>query len=233
MFKRVDTITDTQFASKYMRHIESAPSRIVTSTKLIDGEYVEVTSIPYQTGDFAFIKGGFLSILSNAIFTPSTRLYHTLIIGQYLPDEDDYIIFESLASGVRTGRLSWYSKCTYVVLRLHDPQSEIFGRIAMNECTKFGRWGYDFGMFFLIVKDLMGIWIRQLAVEHRLHQVNATELTYRENRSLICTEFVNLAYKPTQRPPVPVGVLPIPSSILEAWLDHKLILVGSNNIEGE
>lgn len=231
MFKRTDTITDTIYAEKFLRSTQPIiPNRVtIRISPQVDGSIL-VDSVPYQAGDFALVRGGFMSILSARIFTPATRLYHTLIIGQYIPDEDDYIIYEALASGIRTGRLSWYSACTYIVYRLNDPQSELLGRIAANEATRFGRWGYDFGMYFRIAKDLVGLWAKQLLLEHHIRRVEASELTYRENGSLVCTEFVNTAYKPTRRPIVPAGTCPIPSAFVDAIMDKKLISVGSNNI---
>ncbi len=187
-----------------------------------------VVYVPYQAGDIVGVMGGAMSQLTSRIFAPRTRLYHFLIIGDYIPQEDDYVIYEAIASGVRTGRLSWYAEDLYVVFRIGDPQSATLGLKASREASAFGRWGYDFLMYPLIVKDLLGIYARMIFKERKLRRVRPEELTYRENHAFICTEFANACYRSGERPPVPQGETPIPASYIKAYLDGKLTRVGSN-----
>ena len=198
------------------------------------GAYLEkngdlrVEYIPYQPGDIVGVLGGAMSQLSRRIFTPETALYHFLIIGQFIPEEDDYEIFEAIASGVRTGRLSWYVQDLYIVFRLNDPESVKLGRRSAREASAFGRWGYDYIMFFFILLDLVCIYSRMLFKERRIRRVRPAELTYRENHAFICTEFANAVYRAGGRPPIPIGVTPIPAGYIEAYNCGKLVKVGEN-----
>ena len=65
--------------------------------------------ISYQPGDIVGVTGGLFVRAASRIFAPRTTLYHFLVIGEAIPEEDDYMIFEAIASGVRVGRLSWYN----------------------------------------------------------------------------------------------------------------------------
>ncbi len=182
----------------------------------------------YLTGDIVGVKGGLMSKLTEKIFDPSTRLYHFLIIGDYIPEDDDYEIYESIASGVRVGRLSWYSQDSYTVFRLNDPEVFDLGKKARNEASNFGRWGYDYLMYMHILVDMVKIWIRMLFKEHHLRRVKPQELPYHENHAFICTEFANAVYRKGGRPPIPYGVNPLPAGYIQALTDRKLIIVGQN-----
>jgi len=182
----------------------------------------------YQAGDFVGVLGGAISHASYAIFTPPTRLFHFLDIGDYIPEEDDHEILEAIASGVRTGRLSWYKNDLYVVFRLNDPDAKEIGQSGHRIASKFGRWGYDYGMYGHLLIDLIRIYSRILVREHHLRRIRPEELPYHENHAFVCTEFENATKREVKHPIIPPGVNPFPAGYVQAYLDGKIKVVGVN-----
>jgi hypothetical protein len=180
----------------------------------------------YQVGDMPMTIGtGILGKGAEAIFDPPTNLFHGLMIGEYIPEEDDYQILESIASGVRTGRLSWYGGEIATIFRINHPDSAKIGRRAWDEFTNFGRWGYDYVFYLYLPGDLIGTEIKIIQKEHRVRRIQPRELPFRANHSLYCTEGLCTAYRKSGWPIVEPGVTPIPAAIVQSFIDNKLTKV--------
>jgi hypothetical protein len=189
----------------------------------------------YLPGDIVGVKGGFMAEIAYHLFKPATKLYHFLVIGEYLGEENDYVIYEAIASGVRIGRLSWYGDDVYVVFRVNVPEPITpgqmtgyqCGRRAVDKASAFGRWGYDWAMFVSLAADLARIYIRNL-FRGQIRRIAAEELTYRENHAFICTEFAAALWRGTGYCPIPEGVVPLPAGYVQAFTDGKLDRVWVN-----
>lgn len=182
----------------------------------------------YHEGYIVGVEGGAMSYASQAIFTPPTRLYHFLVIGQYIPEDDDYVILEAIASGVRVGRLSWYKDDLYVVFRVNDPDAEELGRRACYLASQFGRWGYDYMMYLHLGYHVPRVILLNLIKERRFRRIKPSEIPYYENHAVICTEFANALWRQVGRPPIAGGVNPFPAGYIEAYLARKLVIAGAN-----
>lgn len=102
-------------------------------TSVSEGEGREL----YKPGDIGRIKAtGLMSRLAtkamNFIFTPKAGGFHHFVIRGSIPDEDDYEIMESISSGIRLGRLSWYKD--YEVFRLGIAEAVEKGEMACRNC---------------------------------------------------------------------------------------------------
>lgn len=190
----------------------------------------------YQQGDYVGVEGGNLSYASQAVFQPPTRLYHFLMIDRYIAREHDYEIHEAIASGVRSGRLSWYKDVLYVVFRPlsnfgGDEFVATLGAEACELTSDFGRWGYDFMMYYYFLHDVPLIFLRNLIKERRCRRIRPDELPYRENHAVICTEFVANIWRQSAGTLVniiPRGVTAIPAGYIEALEDRRAKIVGAN-----
>lgn len=185
----------------------------------------------YLNGDIVMVECGdksLFGVAASQIFYPRTRLFHGLMIGDYMPDRNDYKIQESISSGVRGGYLSWYSDKLYVVMRQNIPDVEELGKQADDEFTGFGRWGYDFAFFFQLAYDVPRVFVRNFIRERRFRRIRPDELKFVKNRSLYCTEGVNASWAAVGHPVVPEGINPIPSAIVQAFIDERLKLVAVN-----
>ena len=186
----------------------------------------------YQYGDMVGVEGGNMSQLSEAIFEPPTRLYHFLVIDRYIESEGDYEIHEAIASGVRSGRLSWYKDDLYVVFRhnalLGDEYVAGLGEQACEKASDFGRWGYDYLMYLYLLYDVPRVVLRNLVKERRLRRIRPDELPYRENHdSAICTVFANFVWRQVGFPVM--GRVPaLPAGYIQAYYDRRLRIVGGN-----
>jgi len=180
----------------------------------------------YQPGDIVGVAGGLFVRAACRIFTPRTTLYHYLVIGEEIPEEDDHMIFEAIASGVRVGRLSWYNNDQYVVFRVNHPESFTLGRTACRLASQFGRWGYDFAVYLYILYDVCAIYTKMLFRERRLRRIRPAELPYHENHRFICTELANAVWAQVGQPVIPKGVMPVPAGYVEALQAGRLKIVG-------
>ncbi len=235
MFKDSVILNQEEYVSLAPSEVQELCLRRIPPDALFQGAYLmteskrlRVAYIPYQAGDIVGVLGGALSQASYRIFEPPTRLFHFLIVGEYIPNEDDYVIYEAIGSGVRTGRLSWYAEDLYVVFRLTDPQSRKLGVQACREASRFGRWGYDYLMYLYLLLDLPVVIIRNLLKERRLRRVRPDELPYHENHAFICTEFAAAVWREVGRDVIQKGVIPLPAGYIEAYKAGRLKRVGSN-----
>lgn len=155
--------------------------------------------------------------------SPPIDRVHFFILGRYIPEDDDWIIYESLLSrGVRIGRLSWYKGQHATVYRLPD---ESKGELAANTASEYGRERYD----YLLILRLFGLSIKYWCT-HGIRRIPFYVLTDTPNRSLLCVELVVQVYKDYVRL-VPEGVVATPSAIEQARIDGKLLVVFEGIIE--
>ena len=179
-------------------------------------------------GDLMGIYGGPIAkYLTSKIFTPSTILFHFLITGDHIPKENDYEILESINSGVRTGRISWYYNDLYVIFRKVDV-SIIDREDSFRMASQFGRWGYDFLAYPLIFWDSMKALTKMIFKEHKLRKLNQSDIPDHENHAFICTEFVNACWNQVGKPIIPIQYTPIPCGYIEALEKGILKLVWIN-----
>lgn len=181
----------------------------------------------YINGDIgAVLAEGFAKVaglLSRKIFTPHTDLFHFFLIGDYIPEENDYVILEATPRGVMVGRLSWYEG--YRIFRVVDPDVRELGIRAARAATKYGRAYYDYLLFFKLLAGVMRCLFRQLMNEGWFKAIRPAELPYARDSRFICTEIANEAWRLVGRPIVPKGVVPLPAGFIEALNSGKLVEV--------
>lgn len=162
---------------------------------------------------------GFEKLLVGLI-APKVNVYHHVILGSFVEDEEDWVIYESMPTGVKVGRLSWYKDQKIKVYRY----DEKIGKKAVNRATLFGRRGYD---FILPAKLLMiGIWYW---LRNGFRLVPYDLLKDMPNSAMLCTELVVEAYRPFVKI-VPDGIAATPSAIEQARIDGILSLVFDNTL---
>ena len=159
----------------------------------------------------------------NLILTPKTEWFHHFIIRSYITDEDDYEIMESIGSGVRHGRLSWYK--VYEVYRLDDPDAVGRGPVACQKFSRYGRAPYDFVLFTKLLAGVVRVVSRNLVKEHRLRKIHCAELPYARDDHFVCTETVYEVTYLMGDPILPWYVVSLPPAIQEVINSGKLICV--------
>lgn len=172
-------------------------------------------------------------MLTCCVFRPATRLFHFLLVGDYIEDENDYVILESIGSGVRIGRLSWYKSKEYVVFRVNHPDSAVLGRKALLYASKFGRFKYDYRLLLRIFLSVLHCWIGQLIKEHRIRRIHPREMKFASNSRFLCTELVKDTWRLVKVAVLPRGYAALPASYIQAFYELKLILVDINLIRLE
>lgn len=178
----------------------------------------------YQHGDIAGVPGhSILGKLNKRVFWPPTDLFHFLLIADYIPHENDYVILESVNKGIAVGRLSWYEGKGYRVFRPNIPRSQYWGRRACQALTQHGRAKYDYLLILKLITGSLLVWAKQLIKEGRLHRIRAVELPYARDSRFICTEAANEAWHLVGYPIVPKGMVPLPSAFIEALSWGELI----------
>ena len=155
--------------------------------------------------------------------TPRCDYIHHFVIADYVPETGDHVILESLSSGIRVGRLSWYPFAD--IFRVNTPFSGVKGEKACRQFTRHGRAGYD---FILLAKVLAGAgvaWGRILTHEHRLRRLRCGDLPYSRNDAFICTEVAAEITRLMGDPVIPKGVVPLPPAFQEAVNTGKLVKI--------
>lgn len=166
-----------------------------------------------QPGDIAGVEGqGVLPWLAKRLFTPHTDLYHWFIIDYYILDEDDYVIYESIAKGVTVGRLSFYKPEELGIFR-RDGASLSDGKRAVAAVTTLGRAFYDYWLYVKLFADVI-----RLVLSGNMPPWKAKELRYSANSWYVCTEAAVYGWEAIGAPIIPVDVMPMGSGFIEAAL---------------
>lgn len=169
--------------------------------------------------------------LMNIIFGPHCDFFHHFVIRTGIPDEDDYEIKESIASGVKAGRLSWYKN--YEVYRLPNPEAVARGEMACAKFSRFGRATYDWLLFAKILAGTAKVEVGILWHEHHFRKIHASELPYAKDDHFVCTETAYEISFLMGEPILPWTVVSIPPAIQEAIDAGRLVKIVPrlNNLE--
>jgi hypothetical protein len=183
--------------------------------------YDESGRIILQKGDIVGVAGRGLPGWMNRNFVrPRTDMFHFLLIGDYIPTEDDYTTLESVKKGVTIGRLSWYKGRAYTVFRLNWTAAEHFGRQAFNRASQFGRHRYDWFM----AAGLVFTWVR-----HGFRPLHVADIPYERDDRFLCTELVFEAYRLAGIRLREQGHAPLPAEIKLAAGRNELVQIDSHD----
>lgn len=179
-------------------------------------------SSTYQLADIVRVVPNdwtrFLNKASEFAFTPHIPWLHHILIGQYIPNESDYVIYESIPShGVAVGRLSWYDGNKYSVLRLNVPISSFVGERVIADVSLFGRANYSYLSVLAVMGGLIKIEYANLLTNHKLKAANAYDmLPYSSDKGLMCIQLVVDAYRKAGVEILPSGCAALPCAFEEA-----------------
>lgn len=187
--------------------------------------------MPIMVGDIVGIRESGIYDLAtrvvNICCTPSNELFHYGIITQYIKDLDDWLIAESIVTGVRFQLIKqWYTrrKSLVRVFRVNnvspDKRLEAASRVYRYANTK-----YDYPLIFNLIRSGVPYWFKKIVKEHKLCRIRAEDLPWEPDRRFVCTELATRPYADLGIYIVPKGVVPIPSSLREAEIRGRLKLV--------
>jgi hypothetical protein len=187
-----------------------------------------------RLGDIgAVIEPGLVSRLAERMILPTTPYLHHFLIGDYIPDDNDFVILESIPShGVAVGRLSWHLSKTVAVFRPNAEMAEslnIFmtpeqmGRKAALQATKFGRSKYDFRVCLDIGWRAFAGCLRNWA-QGRGFCVHYTAFPPSRDKRVICTEVVDEGYRDIF-PIFDRNYAVLPSNLMSQYHDGYLDIV--------
>jgi hypothetical protein len=186
----------------------------------------------YRPGDIVGVRGGKgpITWLSYHCVTPQTPLFHFLLIGDHIQDEDDFVVLESVAKGVTVGRLSWYNERQYVVFRVNDPDADYLGRMATEKASKFDRYRYDWKLYVKIFAWALGYWLKEIATLHiPPRPVYPSQIPYATDRDFICIELVFEAWKLVGKLLRQKGHAPVPAEIILAQDRGDLVVIDDHD----
>jgi hypothetical protein len=179
-----------------------------------DNGGIKMDTLPLEEGDIIGLAPKGIERLFPPLISPRVNTHHHVLLGAYIPDEEDWVIYESLYSGVHIGRLSWYKDQKLRVYRV-DPH---LGVRAVLNVTKYGRKGYDFLIYIRLLLNAFGYWIR-----NGLCPVPFFYLRDVPNNQLLCTELITKAYRPYLI--IADGVAATPAAFEQSHLDGAISLV--------
>lgn len=151
----------------------------------------------YHPGDIVGLTPSGWSILeakaSQAVFTPHTPLLHWFFIGQYIPKERDYVIYESIPShGVAIGRLSFYDGQKYKVFRINNIANWKGNEAIIDEVSLFGRKPYGYMSILRMLPAIIAIEWAQWKVSRYLRAITARDMwMHMSNKGELCTQLVH------------------------------------------
>jgi hypothetical protein len=184
------------------------------------------TSQTYDLGDIVEVADKNLEAKANQfVFTPHTPYLHHFLIGNYIAEENDYVIYESIPShGVAIGRLSFYDGKNYRVLRLNRWDSKIVGGAVINDVSLFGREGYDYIGMINLVGQVIRIESMYWRTYRKFKAVSSRDVIINGN-GLWCTELVVQAYLKAGVSILPPGCAALPSAFQESVDNETLVVV--------
>lgn len=171
----------------------------------------------YEVGDIVGVAPSWLEAVLLELESPYVHAFHHLLVGPAVPEDEDWIILESIGSGVRVGRLSWYRGQQAIVYR--PPYDIDVGDLVFNRATLYGRRGYDYLQLLQLAVWGIPKWIRG-----SFKPIYYEEIPSDHNSALICTELVVEAYDYPYRI-VPEGIAATPAAIKAAQLSGLLEVV--------
>lgn len=171
----------------------------------------------FRQGDIVGIRGKLIERMLNMLIEPVSDLWHLFIIGEEVSKDDDYVIYEMMGDGCRTGRLSMYEGQPVKVYRCPDRQ---IARRAAQEASHYGRYPYDYPLFARLFFRALYYW-----VYNGFRPVPFKYFDNVENNQLICIELVANCYYNAGYPLVSDGIVPTPAAIEQAAKDKRLNMV--------
>jgi hypothetical protein len=151
----------------------------------------------YWPGDFVGLRPSgrsrIVAVAMSKVFTPATELEHWFLIGKYIPEENDYVIYESIPShGVAVGRLSWYDGCIYQVYRVNRPDAAAIGVKIIDEVSLFGRRDYGYLSILDMLAGIINIERNEWQKYKRLRRVTMYDMSgYMSRTGELCTQLVH------------------------------------------
>jgi hypothetical protein len=191
--------------------------------------------VKYVPGDGVGVEGsGPIGWLSETQITPHTKLFHFLVIGRYIPEDDDYEIFESIGKGTAIGRLSWYAGSKYMVFRINDANYMALGEMAIERASVFGRRHYDYALYVKLFAWALGYWKKELATGHwPPRPVRPEQIPYKTDRDFICIELYFAIWNLVGRRIRAHGHAPVPGEVIDAVNRGRLVVIDQHDGEEE
>ena len=187
-----------------------------------------------KCGDLVLVKKpGALGKLLDEWFIPGSAEMHLIVVGDYVPEENDFLIIESIPRhGVQIGRLSWYAKDTVRIFRpspdfvplYFNGTPEELGVRAFHQATKYGKDKYDFRIILTVVWITATICMRNWASGRGWH-VSYTDFPNTRDQRVICTELGYEAYRDLF-PVVDSRYLPLPCNFIASYEKGLLNHIG-------
>jgi hypothetical protein len=177
--------------------------------------------IGLKPGDiFATRNTGFMGWLASKLMAPKTDRFHYGLIVWQVPDEDDYIILESIGKGIAVGRLSFYKDADIKFYRADCPEDAC--RLAPIALTRYGRSKYDYLLILKIM--LQGFWLlfKNFLTKGRIRPIYPWELSWCRDDKFVCTEAVDEAYDLAGCSIIPDEFAPVPAAYKYAELSGEL-----------
>jgi hypothetical protein len=159
--------------------------------------------------------------IGNALTSPQTDRGHYFLVWQYVPEDGDYIILESIDKGVAVSRMSKYRGQGVQFFQVDCPAD--LRHQTPIQLTKYGEAHYDWWLIPHLAFHGVVVFIKNLIKEHKFRRLRAEELPYDINGSLICTEAIQTAYLAVGVPIIDPDIIPTPSAFKQAELDGMLI----------
>lgn len=189
----------------------------------------------YRAGDGVGVVGsGPLDWLSENAITPKTKLFHFFVLGDYIEEDDDYVILESIGKGTAVGRLSWYSTKQYTVFRMNDPDYVALGKLAAERASIFGRRHYDYALYLKLFTWAAGYWLKEIATGHiPPRPARPDMIPYKTDRDFICIELYFAIWNLVGRRIRAHGHAPVPAEVILAVKRGTLAVIDYHNGDAE
>lgn len=187
--------------------------------------------VRYYPGDgVGVVGGGPIGTISEKAIVPHTNLYHFFVIGDYIEEDDDYVILESIGKGTAVGRLSWYATKRYTVFRMNDPDFVRLGKLATERASEYGRRRYDYALYLKLFTWALGYWSKELATGHwPPRPVTPDMIPYKTDRDFICIELYFAIWNLVGRRIRAHGHAPVPAEVILAVKRGTLAVIDYHN----
>ena len=159
--------------------------------------------------------------IGNALMSPKTDRGHYFLVWFYVPEDDDYIILESIDKGIAVSRMAKYRGQGVQFFEVDCPAD--LRHQAPIQLTKYGECHYDWWLLSQCTFGGLQVFFKNLIKERKVGRIRAEELPYGINKSFICTEAIEIAYLTVGVAIIDPNIVPTPSAFKQAELDGILI----------
>ena len=146
------------------------------------------------------------------LIEPYSDRWHFVLVGD--PIDDDFEIYESLPSGIKINRLSYYRGRNAKVYRV---EVDSIAHKAAEKASLYGRYGYDYVLFLWLFWTAIKYWL-----VYGFRKVPYWVFKNEDNKSLICTELVKECFDSVGYPLFEKGIIPTPSAFQQSVLERRL-----------